>query len=60
MDHVLRAASENELYFDEVLDYFTVTRDASGTVTALEEFANGEQPPLHSPKLGDAKERPQR
>jgi len=53
-DHVLRAASENELYFDEVLDYFTVTRDARGAVTALDEFVNGEQPPLHSPKAAGA------
>jgi len=53
-DHPLRAASANELYFDEVLDYFTVTRDASGAVTALDEFINGEQPPLHSPKIGAA------
>ena len=60
MDHMLRAASENELYFDEILDYFTVTRDASGAVTGLEEFANGEQPPLRSPRLGDAKDSHQR
>ena len=52
-EHVLNAASANELYFDEVLDYFTVTRDASGKVVALEEFSNGETPPLHLPKRGN-------
>jgi CubicO group peptidase (beta-lactamase class C family) len=53
-EHPLRAASANELYFDEVLDYFTVTRDKSGRVVALEEFPNGEEPPLHLPRQGDA------
>jgi CubicO group peptidase (beta-lactamase class C family) len=51
-EHILRAASADELYFDEVLDYFTVTRDRSGQVVALEEFSNGEQPPLHLQKQG--------
>jgi CubicO group peptidase (beta-lactamase class C family) len=46
-EHVLRAASADELYFDEVLDYFTVKHDESGHVVALEEFPDGEQPPLH-------------
>jgi CubicO group peptidase (beta-lactamase class C family) len=49
-EHLLRAASANELYFDEVLDYFMVTRDRTGQVVALEEFPNGEQPSLHLPK----------
>lgn len=53
-DHELHAASADELYFDEVLDYFKVTRDASGTVTALEEFVDGESPPLHAPKTPGA------
>jgi CubicO group peptidase (beta-lactamase class C family) len=57
MDHILRASSETELYFDDVLDYFAVTRDASGAVVALEEFANGEEPPVHSPKF-EQKKRP--
>jgi CubicO group peptidase (beta-lactamase class C family) len=49
-EHVLHAASQDELYFDEVLDYFAVKRDASGTVVALDEFPDGEAPPLHEPK----------
>ena len=52
-EHVLRAASENELYFDEVLDYFTAKRDGAGKVVGLEEFPNGEDPPLHLLKQGD-------
>jgi len=59
IDHMLRAASENELYFDEVLNYFTVKRDVSGAVTGLDEFVNGEQPPVHLPKLGDSTKSPQ-
>jgi len=56
-EHVLRAASPDELYFDEVLDYFTVQRDASGNVVALDEFPNGEAPPLHLPRQRDASAR---
>jgi hypothetical protein len=48
------AASADELYFDEVLDYFTVTRDAAGKVTALEKFTGGEGPADHWPKTGEA------
>jgi hypothetical protein len=34
-----------------VPDYFIVTRDASGKVVALEEFPNGEEPPIRLLKL---------
>jgi CubicO group peptidase (beta-lactamase class C family) len=46
-EHTLRASSPDELYFDEVLDRFTVTRDAAGRVTGLEKFPNGEGPAEH-------------
>jgi CubicO group peptidase (beta-lactamase class C family) len=49
-DHILLADSQGELYFDEVLDYFAVVRDRRGDVVALDEFVNGEQPPLRLPK----------
>jgi hypothetical protein len=49
-DHVLLAGSKDELYFDEVLDYLAVVRDQEGRVIALDEFINGEQPPLRLPK----------
>jgi D-alanyl-D-alanine carboxypeptidase len=52
--HVLLAVSENELYFDEVLDYFTVTRDDAGKVIALEKFPSGEPPAEHWPKTDEA------
>ena len=51
--HALLAASSGELYFNEVLDYFTVTRDAAGKVTALEKFQDGEGPAEHEPKIAD-------
>jgi hypothetical protein len=51
--HALLAASANELYFDEVLDYFTVTSDAAGKVIALEKFPNGEPPVEHWPKTDE-------
>ena len=38
--HLLHAASTDELYFDEVLDYFRVVRDSAGNVVALDEFAD--------------------
>ncbi|MEO7325849.1 MAG: serine hydrolase domain-containing protein [Dokdonella sp.] len=56
-DHELQAASPDELYFDEVLDYFMVTRDGSGAVIALEEFVNGEHQSLHSEKMIAAQKR---
>jgi len=49
--HALLAASADELYFDEVLDYFTVVHDAAGRVIALEQFENGEGPPQRQPRL---------
>ena len=51
--HVLRASSSSELYFDEVLDYFTVIRDRSGRVVALEHFADGEAPGSRLPRLDE-------
>lgn len=51
-EHQLLAASPDLLFFDEVLDYFTVTRDAAGNVTALEKFPDGEGPPEQWRKIG--------
>lgn len=52
--HALLAASADELYFDEVLDYFTVDRDAAGKVVALEKYPGGEPPAERWSKLDEA------
>lgn len=52
--HLLRASSNNELYFDEVLDYFTIVRNRSGGVVALDEFPDGEAPAQREPKLDES------
>jgi CubicO group peptidase (beta-lactamase class C family) len=52
-EHVLRAASADELYFDEVPDYFKVRRNAAGKVVGLDQYVDGEAPPLHLPKRSD-------
>jgi CubicO group peptidase (beta-lactamase class C family) len=49
--HAMLASSADELYFDEVLDYFTVIRDATGKVIGLEKFTGGEGPAEHWAKL---------
>ncbi|MEO7324097.1 MAG: serine hydrolase domain-containing protein [Dokdonella sp.] len=52
--HLLRASSSSELYFDEVLDYFTIVRDRTGRVVALDQFMDGEPPAHRLPKLDEA------
>lgn len=51
--HVLHAASADVLYFDEVLDYFKVIRNAAGKVVALDEFADEDSPAMRLPKLNE-------
>ncbi len=52
--HELLASSVNELYLDAALDYFTVTRDDTGKVIAIEQFPNGEAPSQHQARVGKA------
>ena len=52
--HVLLAASADELYFNEVLDYFKIERNAAGKVVALQQFPDGEGPAQRQAKLADA------
>lgn len=51
--HVLRASSSSELYFDGVLDYFTIIRDHTHRVVAIDWFPDGEAPAQRLRKLDE-------